>query len=99
MEVILKENIVFNSFSEESELRETILKFIWDSKSDKILYKGDPSLINYKLLKKILPLEKVKHSQNKNSINQFVEIGENVREVYKNFLDIVGSSYCLIYKI
>lgn len=100
MEFILKDNVVFNAFTDEKELKGAILKFIYDAKTDKILYKGDPTQINYKLLKKILPLEKIKHSQNKNSINTFIEIDvdKNIRDVYQDFLTKIDADYCLIYK-
>lgn len=100
MEILFKENVVFNIFNDETELKEKILDFIFDSKTDKILYKGNPTEINYKLLKKILPLEKLKFEKDADSINNFVDINEekNVREVYFEFLDKVECPYCLIYK-
>lgn len=100
MEITLKDNVVFNAFSDEKELKAKILQFIWEAKADKILYKGNPTQINYKLLKKIMPLDKIQHSVSKNSLNQFVEIDpeKNVREVYAELLAKVGTDYCLIYK-
>ena len=101
MEIELKENVIFNTFIDEKDLKETILKFIMGSKTDKILYKGDPTLVNYRLLKKILPLDKIRKSQSTNSINTFVEIDnddKNIREVYQRFLNRIDADYCLIYK-
>lgn len=100
MEITLKDNVIFYSFNNETDLKRMIIKFINEAKMDKILYKGNPTQINYKLLKKILPLDKIKHSQSKNSINNFVEIEEkNIREVYSDFLEKINTNYCLIYKI
>jgi len=82
MEIRLKNNVVFIGYDNKKELKEKILFFIMNSKTDKILYKGDPSLINYKLLKKILPLEQIKFDESENSINKFVVIEDkDVREV------------------
>jgi len=100
MEILFKENVVFNIFDDETELKEKILDFIFKSKADKILYKGIPSGINYKLLKKILPLDQVKYDNDIETINKFVDINtdKNVRDVYGEFLDKVDCNYCLIYK-
>jgi hypothetical protein len=88
----LKENIVFDTFNDQTELKETILKFIFDSKTDKILYKGDPREVNYKLLKKILP--------NESSVPELkLETEKTIRENYNDFLGRVKSDHCLIYKV
>jgi len=100
MDIILKSNVVFTAYHDNNLLKERILDFIYESKTDKILYKGNPADINYKLLKKILPLDQIKYDQSKNSINKFVEIeSDNIREVYADFLSKVNCKYCLIYKV
>jgi len=99
MNVRLKENVVFTPYNDNVQLKEKILEFILESRTDKILYKGNPSDINYKLLKKILPLDDIKFDKSANSINKFVEIGDNIRDVYNDFLDKIDCEYCLIYKI
>jgi len=100
MEIRLKDNVVFTSYHDEKLLKEKILEFIFESKADKILYKGNPIDINYKLLKKILPLDQIKFDKSINSINKFIEIeSEDIREVYFDFLSKVDCKYCLIYKV
>ena len=100
MDIKLKENVVFTGYNDEKLLKEKILQFIFEAKTDKILYKGNPININYKLLKKILPLDKIKFDKSVNSINKFVEIEcEDIREVYNQLIETVNCEYCLIYKV
>jgi hypothetical protein len=81
-------------------MKEKIMDFIMESKTSKILFKGNPKIINYKLLKKILPLEQIKFDSSINSINKFVEIeNKDIREVYSELLENVDCEYCLIHKI
>jgi len=54
MKVKIKDNVVYESFDNKKEMMEKILNMIIDSKTDKILYKGDPKEINYKLMKKVI---------------------------------------------
>ncbi|MCK9446190.1 hypothetical protein M0Q50_04775 [bacterium] len=100
MEILFKENVVFDIVETENELKEKILNFILESKTNKILFKGDPLDINYKLLKKILPLDEVKFDKDSNSIDKFIILNKEkgVRETYNEFLDKVDCNYCLIYK-
>jgi len=98
MEIKLKENVLFISYDDKTKMKEKIMDFILKSKTDKILYKGDPKQINYKLLKKILPLDQIKFDESLNSINKFVEIeNKDIKEVYKELTDNVD--YCLIHKL
>jgi len=100
MEIKLKDNVIFIGYNDEVEMKEKIMKFILNSKTNKILYKGNPEKINYKLLKKILPLEQIKFDSSINSINKFVEIeNKDIREVYSELLNNVECEYCLIHKI
>ena len=100
MEILLKPNIAFYKFDTQHEMSEKIMDFICNSKTDKILYKGNPNEVNYKLLKKILPLDKVVFDNNKKSIYKFVDISteKNIRDIYQDFLTKVDCEYCLIYK-
>lgn len=81
MEIKLKENIVFDSINDYTELQQKVISFIFAAKTDKILYKGDPKLIEYKLLKKILPTEPYKEIENK-TISSYVKIGTDIRETF-----------------
>jgi len=54
MQIELKENVIYKTFNTKNDLREFILNMILNSKTDKILYKGNPRDINYKLMKKVL---------------------------------------------
>jgi len=100
MEIKLKDNVIFIGYDNNIELKEKILSFIMNSKTDKILYKGEPSLINYKLLKKILPLEQIKFDDSENSINKFVVIEDkDIREVYSDLITNINCEFCLIHKI
>jgi len=100
MKIKLKNNVMFVTFDNQIEMKENIMDFILESKTDKILYKGNPENINYKLLKKILPLEQIKFDKSENSINKFVVIeNKDVREVYKELIDEIDCEYCLIHKI
>lgn len=92
MEYNLKNNIVFNSFDDPNDLKLKILEFISDAKADKILFKGDPLEINYKLLKKVLP------DQDSNEIKELNLDEKNLRIAFGNFVNKIESKYCLIYK-
>ncbi len=70
------------------DLNEEIVNFIFSNKIDKVLYKGDPIDINYKLLKKIIPMNE----------NVVVE-PDMVREKYSKIIDITDNEpYCVIYR-
>jgi hypothetical protein len=94
MEIKLKNNIVFSSFENKKEMKEKIIDFIFNSKTDKILYKGNPTEINYKLLKKILPTTK-----DITELSDYIEIKDkSIRDTFNEFIDKIGSYHCLIYK-
>jgi len=87
MEINLKDNIFYKPYNNKIKLNEDIVDFILSDKIDKVLFKGEPSEINYKLLKKIMPL-----SEN-------ISTPELVRKKYQNVLEICDNSeYCIIYK-
>lgn len=87
MEINLKDNIYFKPYNKKVKLNEDIIDLILSDKIDKVLFKGEPNEINYKLLKKIIPMiEK----------NTDPEI---VRKKYQNILEICDNSpYCMIYR-
>ena len=63
-----------------------IVNMIFDSKIDSVLYKGEPEEINYKLLKKIIPLS--------GDI-----IPDRVRNKYKQILELTEHEpYCIVYR-
>jgi len=100
MEIKLKDNVIFIGYNDEIKMKKKIMEFILNAKTNKILFKGNPKKINYKLLKKILPLNQIKFDSSINSINKFVEIEDkDIREVYAELLDNVECDFCLIHKI
>ena len=87
MEINLKENIYFKTYEKKIKLNEDIVEFILSDKIDKVLFKGEPNDINYKLLKKIIPLSE-KNTE-----------PEIVRKKYQNILELCDNSpYCIIYR-
>lgn len=54
MKITLKENVFYETFNDQTQMMKKIFNMIMDSKTDKILYKGNPNDINYKLMKKVL---------------------------------------------
>jgi hypothetical protein len=87
MEINLKDNIYFKPYTRKLKFNEDIVEFILSDKIDKVLYKGEPNVINYKLLKKIIPLI---------DSNSEPEI---IRKKYQNILELCENSpYCIIYK-
>lgn len=88
MKTPLKENVVFESFDNKKEMMEKILAMIIDSNTDKILYKGDPTEINYKLMKKVMLknyTQKIDPDEVKNMYSSIVDTNEN-------------RDFCIIYK-
>lgn len=88
MKTPLKENVVYESFDNRKEMMEKILKMIIDSNTDKILYKGNPLDINYKLMKKVML----------KNYTQKIE-PEKVRDMYRNIVENNNNrDFCIIYK-
>lgn len=55
VELHIRDKIVYESFKSMKQLKTVILNnFIVENKTDKIIFKGDPYELNYKMLKKIL---------------------------------------------
>ena len=89
MEINIKDNIYFRTYDKKVKLNEDIVDFILSDKIDKVLYKGEPNDINYKLLKKIIPLSE-------SNVNPDPDV---VRKKYQSYLDICDNTqYCIIYK-
>lgn len=87
MEINLKDNIYFKTYDKKLQLNEEIVCFILDNKIDKVLFKGEPNDINYKLLKKVMPISE-------KNIEPDV-----VRRKYQNILELCDNTpYCIIYK-
>ena len=85
MEINLKDNIYFKTYEKKIKLNEDIVDFILSDKIDKVLFKGEPNEINYKLLKKIIPLT------DKNTEPELV------RRKYQNILELCDNTpYCII---
>ena len=88
MKIELKENVVYESFGSKKEMMEKILGMIMDSKTDKIIYKGNPSDINYKMMKKVLLKDYSKKIE-----------PEKIRTMYNEIVDSnEDRRFCIIYK-
>ena len=88
MKVALKSKVVYETFTTKKELQNKILSMIIKSKTDKILYKGNPVDIDYKLMKKVLLEDYTQKIDPEIIITKYVSIVESTEE--RNF--------CLIYK-
>ena len=83
----LKEKIAYRSFGSQDKLNEFVLGYIFDAKTEKIIFKGDPYEINLKLLKKLIDKE-----------NPLVENGD-VRGAFRKIVQATHNDpYCVIYK-
>lgn len=88
MQLELKENVVYQTFETKKDLQEKVLTFILDAKTDKILYKGDPRDINYKLMKKVLLKD----------YTQRID-PDRIRGMYDEVIDSSeNQTFCIIYK-
>jgi hypothetical protein len=83
----LKEKIAYRSFETQEKLNEFMIEQIFNSKADKIIFKGDPYEINLKLLKKLIDKE-----------NPLVENGD-IRGAFRKIVQATHNDpYCVIYK-
>lgn len=88
MKIELKENVIYESFNTRKDLIEKIMDMITSSKTDKIIYKGNPNGINYKIMKKVLFKDYTKKIE-----------PDEVREMYNEVIESTNSrKFCLIYK-
>jgi hypothetical protein len=92
MEIRINDNVYLKSLKTKKDLREIILKMIIESKVDKILYKGNPLDINYKLLKKLIVPKKILKTEKNINV-------EEVKQQFTNILqELNDEEYCIIYK-
>jgi hypothetical protein len=89
MQIDLKENVVYQTFSTKKELQEMILSMILNSGTDKILYKGNPRDINYKLMKKVLLKDYTQRIDPELIKERYEDVVESCRE----------QNFCCIYKV
>jgi len=89
MQIELKENVVYQTFKTKKELQEMILSMILKSKTDKILYKGHPRDINYKLMKKVLLKEYTQRIDPELIKERYDDVVESCKQ----------QNYCVIYKV
>jgi len=83
----LKEKITYCSFENQDKLNEFILGYIFNAKTDRIIFKGDPWDLNLKELKKLIDVE-----------NPLVENGD-VRTAFRKIIQLTHNEpYCVIYK-
>jgi hypothetical protein len=92
MDIELQNNLVYKPIKTKKELREYILNLIFDCQLDKVIYKGIPQEINYKILKKIL-VSKDEIKTTKRYINPDI-----VRNEYYDIIQKSDSPYCIIIK-
>ena len=87
MIIKLKDNVIYETFDNKFGLRDRILTMILNSKTDKIIYKGDPNGIDYKLMKKVM----MKKYMDKID-------PEIIKSRYKEVVESSDSEFCIIYK-
>jgi len=87
LELNIKEKIIYKSFNSQKELNEFILNMIFESKIDKIVFKGDPYDINYKMMKKII------------SINSPLVVNGDIRGAFRKIIQLSNNDpYCVVFK-
>ena len=89
MQIDLKENVIYQTFNTKKELQEMILSMILNSRTDKILYKGNPRDINYKLMKKVLLKDYTQRIDPELIKERYEDVVESCRE----------QNFCCIYKV
>ena len=87
MIIKIKDNIMYETFKTKVELQSKILNMILNSKTDKILFKGNPNMIDYKLMKKVI--------QDKTTENH---TPETIKTKYNQIVSVDCSDFCIIYK-
>ena len=89
MQIELKENVVYHTFKTKKELQELILSMILNSRTDKILYKGNPRDIHYKLMKKVLLKDYTQRIDPELIKERYDDVVESCKD----------QNFCCIYKI
>jgi uncharacterized protein (UPF0262 family) len=98
VELHIREKIIWESFKSQKQLNVAILKFISDNKIDKIVFKGDPYDLNYKLLKKILSGGS-KDGDDKKEDSPLVYNGD-YRGAFRKIIKMTNyDPLCIIYKV
>jgi hypothetical protein len=88
MKIEIRQNVIYETFHNNKDMMEKILNMIINSKTDKILFKGNPYNIDFKTMKKIL----FKNYNEK--INP-----DNVKKMYNDIIDCdCKRTFCIIYK-
>ena len=88
MKIELKENVIYESFDNKNEMMQKIFNMIVESKTDKIIYKGIPSDINYKMMKKVLLKDYTKKIEPDKVRNMFSDVVKSTN----------NRNFCIIYK-
>ena len=87
MIISIKKNIVYETFNTKTKLQEKIITMICSAEIDNIIYKGEPSEIDFKTMRRLVV------KKNSDKINP-----DEVREKFNNVVSQCDNSYCLIYK-
>lgn len=91
MEIEISNKIIFKSLSTKIELQQNILNMINESNVNKIIYHGESSNINYKMIKKLF----ITKEEKKNKITPEIL---KIKEKYSKILNLTNDSFCIIYK-
>jgi hypothetical protein len=87
LELDIKEKITYKSFNSQKELNKFILNMIFESKIDKIMFKGDPYDINYKMMKKVI------------SLTNPLVVNDDIRGAFRKIIQLSNNDpYCVIFK-
>lgn len=87
VELDIKEKITYKSFKSQKELNESILNMVFETKYDKIIFKGDPYDINYKMMKKLI------------SPDNPLVVNDDIRGAFRKVIQLSNNDpYCIIYK-
>ena len=87
MIIKLKDNVIYETFNNKHGLQDRILTMILNCKTDKIIYKGNPNDIDYKMMKKVM-------------MKKYTEKidPEIIKSQYKEVVESCDSDFCIIYK-
>jgi len=86
MKIKMNKNTYYKSFKDDVSLKKEVINFISNSNADKIIYTGNPTEINYKVIKKILTKERLIDP-------------EIIKNQFRNIIKKGKYLNCLIYKI
>ena len=87
MKVKLMNDIIYESFDNQKDMMEKILKMVLDANASKILYKGDPYIMDNKMLKRFLfKTDSIKVEPDK------------IKSIFCNAIKNDTRTFCVIYK-